>query len=301
MKRILFILFVLVPVFSLKAQDKNLDQLEMFYDQEHYKIVLKKADKLLDNPDYDYSVVPTFYKSLALFQLNQNDAFRRRKKNRNSLKEAIDLWAKFMREDQGRRVFDAHIHEIIDLKQDLTLWRDDLRNRKKENLANLVDDFILSQFHNVDYIDQGPSKEIADVPTVEEIDAGTNSKTRKNLIKYSKTLLGIKYRYGGTDKKGFDCSGFTGYVFKKFEISLPRRAADQYSQSKKIKLKDAKPGDLVFFSNGGGVNHVGIIVSNKGGKPIMIHASTSQGITETDIMSNSYWKPRLKYIGRYLD
>ena len=301
MNRIVITFLALFIGINLFSQEKRLDKLEMFYDQEHYKVVLKNANKLLDNPDYDYTVVPTFYKSLALFQMNQNPSFRRKKRNRNSLNEAVDLWEKFLREDDGAKVYNAHIHEIVDLKQDLILWREDLRNQNEDDLVAFLNEFLNKHFNQVDDIDDGPSQEIANVPTETEIDAGSSSKKRKELIKYSKTLLGIKYRYGGTDKKGFDCSGFTGYVYKRFEIALPRRAVDQYQKSNKIKLKEAKPGDLVFFSNGGGVNHVGIIVSNKNGHPVMIHASTSQGITETDIMSNSYWKPRLKYIGRYLD
>lgn len=281
------------------AQDKNIDKLEIYYDQEHYTIVLRKANKLLDNPDYDYSIVPKFYKSMALFQLNQDKRYRRR--NKKSINEAISLWEKFLKEDQESRVFNAHIHEIIDLKQDLIQWKEDLKNQKEDELVAQIGDFLRSNFNTVENIEQGKSNEIAETPTETEIDAGSKSKIRKDIIEFSKSLLGIKYKYGGLDKKGFDCSGFTSYVFKNFNIDLPRRAADQQASSKKKKIKDAKVGDLVFFSSGGGVNHVGIIVSNKNGNPIMIHASTSQGIVETEIMSNSYWSPRLKFVGSYID
>jgi hypothetical protein len=299
MNRVYIVSLFLVFSFALFSQEKNLDKLEMYYDQEHYKIVVRKADELLDNPDYDYTVVPKFYKSIALFQLNQNKSYRRRKKN--SLKEAISLWEDFVKNDQGSKVFDAHIHEVIDLKQDITLWREELKRKGEDQLVTILGDFLHQNFKDVDNVDEGVQNDIADIPSETDINAGSSSKRRRDLIKFSKTLVGIKYKYGGVDKKGFDCSGFTTYVFKKFDVSLPRRARDQHANSKKKKIKDAKVGDLVFFSSGGGVNHVGIIVSNKNGHPIMIHASTSQGIVETDIMSNSYWKPRLKFAGSYLD
>lgn len=294
-KKTLFIITLFTISFAF-GQDKNLDKLEMYYDQGHYKIVLRKSNKLIDNPDYDYTVVPRLYKSMALFQLNQNKKYRR--KNKNSLNEAILLWEYFVKNDIGKRVFDAHIHEIIALKQDLILWKEDLKQIGEQERSNQLAEFLIKNFDHVDNIETGGNIAEETPPTPTE--PGKN-KTRVELIKFAKTLTGIKYRYGGTDKKGFDCSGFTSYVFKKFEVSLPRRAADQHSGAKKKKIKDAKVGDLVFFSNGGGVNHVGIIVSNKNGKPVMIHASTSQGIVETDIMSNSYWKPRLKFCGSYLD
>lgn len=295
-----YIFFITFIAFGFSfGQEKNLDQLEMFYDQGHYKVVLRRANKLIDNPDYDYTVVPKFYKSMALFQMNQNQKYRKR--NKNSLNEAISLWEQFMKEDVGRRVFDAHIHEIIELKQDLVLWKIDLQKIKEEEIAQSVSNFLRTYFNHVDDIET-EGLAVTDVPVENNSGSETKKdKTRKDLIEYAKTLKGIKYKYGGIDKKGFDCSGFTSHVFKEFEVELPRRAADQHVKSKKKKIKDAQAGDLVFFSSGGGVNHVGIIVSNKNGKPIMIHASTSQGIVETDIMSNSYWKPRLKFCGTYLD
>ncbi|MCB0476662.1 MAG: C40 family peptidase [Crocinitomicaceae bacterium] len=296
--RIIFTIVLTTIGFNLFAQEKNLDMLEMYYDQEHYKIVLRKANKLLDNPDYDYTVVPSFYKSMVLFQMNQNKNYRKR--NKNSLNEAIELWDYFRKYDNGNKVFDAHIHEIIELKQDLIMWNEDLKQRGEVALSEKISGFLVTHFDKVDNIIV-QEKEIAEVPSNKDVKEGSVEKRRLDLIKYSKSLIGIKYKYGGTDKTGFDCSGFTSYVYKKFDIELPRRAADQQAKSKKIKIKDAKVGDLVFFSSGGGVNHVGIIVSNENGKPIMIHASTSQGIVETDILGNSYWKPRLKFVGSYLE
>lgn len=122
---------------------------------------------------------------------------------------------------------------------------------------------------------------------------GVYNVNNTNLINYAKTLIGIPYQWGGTTTAGFDCSGFVYFVFQQSQgITLPRTAALQYSNIG-LEVFSLSPGDLVFFdttSGGTGVSHVGIYIGN--GQ--FIHASSSQGITITD-MNNSYWKPR--YIG----
>ncbi|SYX87119.1 C40 family peptidase [Paenibacillus alvei] len=105
-------------------------------------------------------------------------------------------------------------------------------------------------------------------------------------------LLGISYKYGGTTTKGFDCSGFTKYVFDKFEIDLPRTSSSQFDSGEKVSKDELRPGDLVFFdtSGGNGVSHVGIYV----GDNKFAHASTSKG-TRIDSLSMDYYEKR--YVG----
>jgi cell wall-associated NlpC family hydrolase len=72
-------------------------------------------------------------------------------------------------------------------------------------------------------------------------------------------LLGVKYRPGGTTANGFDCSGFTSYVFKKFNIKLPHQSYSQSHVGVRVLKSNLRPGDLVFFNtNGRGISHVGI-------------------------------------------
>lgn len=105
-------------------------------------------------------------------------------------------------------------------------------------------------------------------------------------------LLGISYTYGGTTANGFDCSGFTKYVFDKFKIDLPRSSSSQFEVGEKVSKSDLRPGDLVFFdtSGGNGVSHVGIYVGD--GK--FAHASTNKG-TCIDELSMDYYEKR--YVG----
>ncbi|WP_369412560.1 C40 family peptidase [Pelosinus baikalensis] len=112
----------------------------------------------------------------------------------------------------------------------------------------------------------------------------------KQITDTAKTYVGVPYKFGGTNPKGFDCSGFVQYVFHQRKITLPRAADAQYKVGKAITQKELKPGDLVFFSTyEKGASHCGIYLEQ--GK--FIHAS-SHGVIVSHL-DESYWKTR--YLG----
>ncbi len=121
-----------------------------------------------------------------------------------------------------------------------------------------------------------------------------------DMIGYAKTLIGTRYRRGGTTPKGFDCSGFTGYVFDQFGYKLNRTSRDQYKQGKDVAIENLQPGDLMFFAGrrrNGRVGHVGIVVSvDEQRKSVeFIHSSTSRGVRIDSYPDDGYFSSR--YIG----
>jgi lipoprotein Spr len=107
---------------------------------------------------------------------------------------------------------------------------------------------------------------------------------------------GTPYCLGGSSKGCIDCSYFTLDVMKStYNINLKRTAAEQYEQSEKIEWADLKEGDLIFFKTEGrkNITHVGIYLTNNK----FAHASTSQGVTISDL-TESYWQKRLYSLGR---
>ncbi len=113
------------------------------------------------------------------------------------------------------------------------------------------------------------------------------SQPGNSIVSIAKQYLGTPYRYGGTTPAGFDCSGFTGYVYKRAGIKLPRDARDQFRRLTEQKVP--KPGDLVFFKiNGSSISHVGIYVGNLK----FIHSPRTGRSVEIADMRISYWKTR---------
>jgi hypothetical protein len=300
LKKYILICFLLTFVSSGFGQVKEFDKLEMLYDQANYKMVLRKSNKLLDNPSYDYSLIPSLYKSMSLFQLSQ-DAFWF-KKHPSSLEDAKELFLKIKSSTEGVRVFEAHIFEVAALKRDLMSWSEDLKRIGDRQAFENVQEIMYGLFENVPDIKYEGGME-ADEVIAESNDFTESMSVRKQrelLVETAKKHIGVPYLWAGNDPKGFDCSGFTSYVYKASNKELPRRAKDQFEKSEKLKDKNVQKGDLIFFDNGSGISHVGMIVSNKGEPLVMIHASSSQGIVITEIEKSAYWQKRISGFGTFI-
>lgn len=138
------------------------------------------------------------------------------------------------------------------------------------------------------------SQAIIEVPD-EEPEIDVNMDVRQQIVVNAKALLGVKYVYGGSTVKGFDCSGFVSYVFKKSGVTLERSSRDMGNEGTAVKKGDLQPGDLVFFdTNGGlnGINHVGIYI----GSSKFIHASSSLGrkVTISSLNDGYYAKTYMR-------
>ena len=136
----------------------------------------------------------------------------------------------------------------------------------------------------------------ADTNTTKQKQPEKTTTTPKSSGKGSTVLataqqyIGCKYVYGGASPSGFDCSGFTSYVYKAHGISLSRTAAGQYSNGVAVSRSDLQPGDLVMFGKSG-INHVAIYA---GGGKIVHAANSSRGVT-TDTITSGYYNKN--YVG----
>lgn len=121
------------------------------------------------------------------------------------------------------------------------------------------------------------------------------SRTIELILSEGEKLIGLPYKAKDLADWPLDCSGFTSYIFSLHDVKLPRSSESQSELGDKISLKDAAPGDLLFFTgrniNSGKVGHVAIVVKNDGGKITMLH-SCSRGIRYDEFPKMKYYKDR---------
>lgn len=122
-------------------------------------------------------------------------------------------------------------------------------------------------------------------PATSKVSAATTASS-SGVVATAMALRGIPYKFGGTTTSGFDCSGFTQYVFKKNGKSLTRTTLTQFAETSAV--SSPKVGDLVFFANTyrPGISHVGIYIGNNQ----FVHSGGAKA--EVRSLSDSYWGPK---------
>ncbi len=296
MKYVLITFFFFVNFLSF-SQIKAFDKMEMLYAQQHYKSVYRKSEKYLGDSKYNFSKVPQLYFVMSSLQLSRNKAWMNR--HPEAINNAISAFNEIKSSVNGSQILEAHIFELAYLRLDLSAYIEELIQTGDAERSKIFKNLIATCFDNLPNADD--IGQVEDINSEDqELSSDVYGTQRLEIIEFAKKHIGIPYLWAGTDTTGFDCSGFTGYVMKNNGKTLPRRAIDQYASSTKLTEKNVKSGDLVFFDNGSGISHVGIIVSNKENELTMIHASSSKGIIITDIKQSSYWLPRLYGFGTYL-
>lgn len=121
------------------------------------------------------------------------------------------------------------------------------------------------------------------------------------MINNAMEFMGVRYRAGGTNKAGMDCSGMVTAVFNIFDKSIPRSSRDMAQIGQKVSEKDIQKGDLIFFkTNGrGSINHVGLVIGADDEGIQFIHSSTSQGVIVSST-KESYYKKAFAQVNRVL-
>ena len=122
------------------------------------------------------------------------------------------------------------------------------------------------------------------------LDLTESASDNSDIVATAKQYLGVRYVYGGASPSGFDCSGFTMYIYKQFGYSLPHTATGQLSYGTAVSKSELQMGDLVFFRDPSvtskAASHVGIYIG--GGQ--FVHASSSRtGYVVVSGLDESYW------------
>ena len=132
--------------------------------------------------------------------------------------------------------------------------------------------------------------------------------TKRRTVKIDKIVVnalkykGVPYKFGGTTKRGMDCFGIVYVSYLKEKLRLPRVSRDMAKSGKKVALRNAKKGDLLFFKTAkrkNRINHVGLIVSVKKNQIRFIHSTSSRGVI-TSLLSERYWKNAFVKVKRIL-
>ncbi|MGE4277081.1 MAG: NlpC/P60 family protein [Lawsonibacter sp.] len=126
------------------------------------------------------------------------------------------------------------------------------------------------------------------VTIVDAAEAAASSKGQE-IADFAQTFVGYPYVYGGSSPSGFDCSGFTKYVYSQFGYSINRTASNQLDNGTSVSMSELQPGDLVFFKKSGSgskrASHAGIYI----GGNRFVHASTAKVGVIISSLSDAYY------------
>lgn len=120
----------------------------------------------------------------------------------------------------------------------------------------------------------------------------TTNKKLENIVKTALQYGGVRYQFGGSTRKGIDCSGLVYVAFKRHQIPIERVSYKMAKQGRNIPLKKVKKGDLLFFKTNkkakNRINHVGLVVKANKNNITFIHATSSRGVIISSL-KEGYW------------
>ncbi len=118
----------------------------------------------------------------------------------------------------------------------------------------------------------------------------------ERLVDYSLTFVGLPYRFGGTTENGFDCSGFTRYIYGKHGLDLPRTSREQVLVGQMVPLEAVQKGDLLFFkgrnARSSSIGHVAMVVEVGSNQDVKFIHSTRHGLRTSWLSEEPYYRKR---------
>lgn len=126
--------------------------------------------------------------------------------------------------------------------------------------------------------------------------SSSSAQLRHRITDYAQKYVGSSYKYAGTSPSGFDCSGFTSYVMKEFNIKISPASSAQAKQGRPVALDRVMPGDLIFFGESKSrISHVGMVVKRSKTGIVCVHSTTSRGVIVENVSTSTYWKPKILF------
>ena len=286
--RIIGLLLLVMCVSATYGQDRSLNKLNLLYTQGNYRLTYWNADKLVNNPDYDTSLLPRYYRAISLLRLENKFLFKHR--NPSPWVEGGNLLKELKLLPESKVLFVKHKEEISSLRFYLLDELEKYKTKKNKDSYRRLKEVLVGLFEGLPYSEQ----RTISIPKKSEVVPAD----RELVVEIAQQHIGVPYVFGGITPEGFDCSGFTCFVLQKANVQVGRSSRDQYATCRKLEKDEVTKGDLVFFNSGSDdVTHVGIIISEKGEPLKMIHASTSKGVIISEIESSEYWMKKLHGFG----
>lgn len=193
-------------------------------------------------------------------------------------------------EDQTKNQENSVLNEQLKTKGNSTKASSQVKSEESPTVKTSTkqNKVLIASNSKVSSVPEKKTVTVAEPKAAQQVSRGSSEVD--NLIKRAMSLQGVPYLWGGTTRKGFDCSGFVQYVFKASGVTLPRTSFEQFKVGTPVSRDQLKPGDLVFFSTyKQGASDVRIYIG--GGRTI---GSASEGVG-IHSLSESYWAKR--YIG----
>ncbi|MBW2936839.1 C40 family peptidase [Aureisphaera sp. CAU 1614] len=148
----------------------------------------------------------------------------------------------------------------------------------------------------------GSSRKPTNTTIIGDTSVSVTAKKATKIVDFAKKFEGTRYKFGGTDKRGMDCSGLVYISFKEENIALPRVSRDMATKGIPIDLNETSEGDLLFFQtnkNRRVINHVGLVIESKKGEILFIHSTSSRGVIVSSL-EEDYWKDAFVEVRRII-
>lgn len=119
---------------------------------------------------------------------------------------------------------------------------------------------------------------------------------RQYVSGHAQNFVGVRYRHAGqSPTNGFDCSGFTSFALREFDMKASSCSRTQSAEGNPIDLDKVLPGDLIFFGRGKRIQHVAMVTERTPEGIFCVHSTCTRGVVVENISTSKYWAPKILF------